>query len=1228
MEFKERNNNNLLDIDNIKKQFNLSNDFSYILSKRGFNTMQDIQMYLNPSFDALLNPFLFNNMNYFVNRIKLAIQNKELICIYGDYDVDGTLATSSLYLTLRGMGANVIYYIPNRHMEGYGLNKNALMELKNVSLLITVDCGITSVEEVEYAKTLGMEVIITDHHNPKDILPNCAIIDAKVSGERYPFKELCGTGVVAKIIHALCGIDYMKKFIDLIALATVADLVPLKGENRIFVQKGLDFMNYMKRPGILGLSKYAQGEAKTESYHLGFRYGPMINACGRLGDSREVVQLMTTADPILVETLSAKLNDYNEQRKEIEKNIFNECVNLLGEGPRKSIVLWNKEWETGVIGIVASRLVEKYHCPVILMGYDKNKNLYTGSGRSIEGINLFELLSNCHDYLSSFGGHDAAAGLKVEPEKLNDFSIKFSSECNKFDDDTFKEIYYYDKLIKINSITKTLYDELRMVQPSGLGNPSIKFLLKNVSIKNVIARGKKREHFSCTIFDETSNCEAICFNKKIPEYLDNIDMIISLTINNYKGKEIINCNIEQYKKSDILVQRELASKVTQYGVRVMDQPLEVLGISDKKIAQFNKSNIYTIQELINYLPKKYLDFRYPKNANEIYSQPELCSMVGTVLKLKQGPKIAYAMCRDENGQTFMAAWFHQEYVLRLINTGYQYIFCGKAQRNESGLVQIYPLYFSSDINKYKAIIPEYKKIKGMSNEYLIQSIDKALQLTANTDFLDKFIVDEFHLMSDYDATNVLHHPKNDFEIRDGQRRKVFNDLFKFNFILKSKNNINTQSQFIMKNRDKWDELKKILPYQLTGDQSKCLEELYNYMNSGKILNALVQGDVGSGKTMIGLFSMLLAANNGYQSCIIAPTEVLAKQHYEEISNYMEKLGYTVGYLVGGLKAKERKNVLEGLKNGSINMVVGTHAILQDTVEFNNLSLVVIDEQHRFGVNQREKLADMSGPHMISMSATPIPRTLSMALYGDNIQVYSIKEKPAGRKDIITRQIDNDEQINLFMLEQIRQGRQCYVVCPLIEDSESEAMAEVRSVKQEVDNLFNFFEQYPEVKISNTTGRMKKELIEEEINKFVNNETNILVSTTIIEVGVNVPNATVMVLKSSERFGLAQSHQLRGRVGRGNYQSYCILQTSKDDPKAEILCNSNDGFEIAQQDLLLRGAGDYIGTQQTGNNRNVLLMMSEPELYKQIATLNDKIYNDTVLFSKYKYILEENKEVMS
>lgn len=1192
-----------------------------ILNKR---EIKDIDGFLHPSFNKLYNPFLFRNMKYVVDRILFSIKNNQRIIIHGDYDVDGTMATSSLFLALRANGANVGYFIPNRHKTGYGLNISAIDNIAKCNpncLIITVDCGITSVDEVAYAKSIGLDVIVTDHHNPKEKLPDCAIIDAKVDGETYPFKELCGAGVIGKIIHAMFGIDYMKKFIDMIAIATIADVVPLIDENRVFVSKGLDFINYMKRPGISALISTNTCEKVTSS-EIAFKYAPMINSCGRLGDANDVVRLMTSRDNNESKDIANKLFEYNNKRKDIESNIFQECQNKLGNFSGKSIVLWDEKWESGVIGIVASRLVEKYNCPTVLLAYDNEKSIWSGSGRSITNVNLFNILLQCKS-LTQFGGHNAAAGMKTNsPEE---FKKEFESICNNISDDVFEEIIEYDTKTKLSSINKKLIDSFNLFQPCGEGNPEIKIMLSDVSLKNTIIRAGK--HFSTSVFDETGICGAICFNSDIPSQKDNIDMIVSASINKYRNKESIQLNIHAFMKNGQNLKRVTASADTAYGVRIVDQPIEVLGISSKKIDQFKKAGIETIQQLVNYFPTKYLDFRHTKTCRDLTPIADLCSIIGQVKSMKKGNGgCCWAMCIDENGDFFRAYWFNKDYVLKLMSIGGTYIFCGKAQKDELGRNQIQPLYFGGNIKKYQAIIPEYKKITGMAPEYLMQQIERAIQMIPNTDFLEREFVERFGMLSDYDATLKLHNPKNDFEIRDGQRRKVFNDLFEFNFILKSRNRENEKSNYILSDNSRFDDLKKLLPYNLTGDQDKSINGLYEYMKSGKVLNALVQGDVGSGKTMVALFSLLLAASNNHQSCIIAPTEVLARQHFDEISGYLTQLGYNVGYLVGGMKVRERKSVLKGLEDGSISVVVGTHAIIQDSVVFNDLALVVVDEQHKFGVVQREKLMKIDGPHMISMSATPIPRTLSMATYGDNIQVYSIKEKPAGRKDVITLKMRSDDEINNFMLQQIRKGYQCYVVAPLIEESESEKMMGVRSVEQEIESMYKWFSIYPDVKISNTTGRMKKEDITNEIAKFVANETHILVSTTIIEVGVNVPNSTTIVLKSSERFGLAQAHQLRGRVGRGNAQGYCILQTDYDDPKADVLCETTDGFEIARQDMLLRGTGDYIGTQQTGNNRNVMLMMSEPDLYKSITELNDEIYKTPHLFSKYKYILEERNEL--
>ncbi len=414
-----------------------------------------------------------------------------------------------------------------------------------------------------------------------------------------------------------------------------------------------------------------------------------------------------------------------------------------------------------------------------------------------------------------------------------------------------------------------------------------------------------------------------------------------------------------------------------------------------------------------------------------------------------------------------------------------------------------------------------------------------------------------------------------------------------------------------------------LPFDLTKDQKECLKNMFSVIKQKKQLNTLIQGDVGSGKTIVAIFMMLLMAENNYQSCMMVPTEVLGQQHYSELKKILKDTPFKVGYLSGKLKTKEKKEILKSIELGEIQIVVGTHAIIQKDVLFKRLGLMIVDEQHRFGVVQREKLIEKHNrPHFITMSATPIPRTLSMILYGESTQVLTIKTRPQGRKVVKTYKVEKCEKIYEFLLKEIQKNRQCYIVCPIIEDSSSERMAEVKSANATYKEVKNYFEKFPEIKISFISGKMKKEEVEKEIKDFANNKTQILVSTTIIEVGVNIPNATVMVIKNAERFGLAQLHQLRGRVGRSNWQSYCILQSlKKDDKKIEIMCQTSDGFEIAKRDLEIRGPGDFIGTRQSGQNKYVMLMLAYPKLYAAINKLNDEIYKNSTWYSKYKFINE-------
>lgn len=1217
----------------IADSLNIPVAFADILIKRGYLSENSIREFLSPCFGNLVDPFCFREMKKAVDCIRGALLTGDKIYIYGDFDVDGTMATTILALELRNAGANVCCYIPDRHAEGYGLNNDAIKKLydKGCRLLITVDCGITGKENVEYAYSLGMKVIITDHHEAPDSVPFCeAVLDPKVSGETYPFRHLCGAGVALKLVQALSGMDAGKKYMDLAALATVADIVPLTGENRVIVSEGLKFMNHSLRPGLRALAGYAMGsETMITSYHLGFRFAPMINACGRLGDASNSVRLMSTANIETVKALASMFNDLNEQRKQIESEILDECIaKIEGMADRKTkgIVVSGDEWESGVIGIVASRLVDRYHCPVIVMTHNICEHKYHGSCRSINGISIYDVLKKCGNHIMKFGGHTAAAGLDVEEGELEKFQSAFYDIMSEFPDDVFEPKIMYDTELNISDVTPDLAESLSRLEPCGMGNPKVRIASKNVSLKNIKVIGTNREHYSCQVYDETGSCRAVAFRQKRPDEFLDMDVVFTPGINSYNGKSEVQCILEYIGLSEEHIVRNEASKNTSYGVRIVDQDIDVLNINPRKVKQFHNAGIYTIKQLVNYLPKKYHDFRKPVLIREMQPK-EIGCVIARIIKIKSSQKGVFATCVDDANTVFMVSWFNQPYIAKSLSPHTRYIFCGTVNFSEDGFPMFSAKYYSKDIESLKILKPEYKKIKGMSDDYLTDCIKRALGMIPNVDYLEYDTVKSFGLMSEYDATTKLHSPSNDMDIRDAQKRKVFDDLFRFNFILKNKfNSLDNKNIPYIKSCDIWSAMKGSLPYTLTADQNKAISDMLEYIKRGKRLNSLVQGDVGAGKTIVAFFMMALMMENGYQSCIIAPTEVLAKQHYDGLTELMAPFNVKVGYLVGKMKAKEKRETLAGIKDGTVQMVVGTHAVIQDSVEFNNLGLAVIDEQHRFGVAQRDRLNNIkNNPHMITMSATPIPRTLSMALFGDNIQVFNIKTKPAGRLDIVTVKAGSDKETNELMLREIRKGRQCYVVCPLIDESESEKMANVNSVATEVENIMKYFKEYPEVRVSNITGRMKQADINEEIRKFADNETNILISTTIIEVGVNIPNATVMVIKSSERFGLAQAHQLRGRVGRGVYQSYCVLQPNGDDIKAEILCSTSDGFEIARQDMLLRGAGDYIGTQQTGSNRDVMLMMAEPELYQQISVLNDKIYKDPSRFAKFKYIIDEYKE---
>lgn len=637
--------------------------------------------------------------------------------------------------------------------------------------------------------------------------------------------------------------------------------------------------------------------------------------------------------------------------------------------------------------------------------------------------------------------------------------------------------------------------------------------------------------------------------------------------------------------------------------------LESLNISKAKENQFKSKKIYSVEDMVYFLPLKYYDFRESSDFNRIANKEMVC-LIGKIIKIQASSKMVKAVMKEEKtGKIFNVVWFSQPYMEKRLNEEFikKRIICAgtvgiNVQYNSIDICN--PMIFSDNIEYYQKIVPVYSKIKGMSTEYFQNTMDAALSVVDKTDHISEKARKQFNLINKRDMIEWLHHPSEPKDITRAKKRLLFDDLYYFASEMEKNKSPEYESEVKIKKTEKLEEFKKLLPYEMTKDQTLAVEGILQKIEKGKQTSSLVNGDVGCGKTTVALALMIAIVENGYQAVLMAPTGVLAHQHYEELKEYADKLGFNTVYLSGDLKAKEKKEIYAGIKNGTYSLIVGTHSVVSDGVEYNNLGITIVDEEHRFGVIQKEKLNEKAakGVHSIIMSATPIPRSQAMACYGENIDVYQIETMPAGRQPVQTAIASQDKTVYEFMAKQIAEGHQCYMVCPLIEennddDSEKEPMESVNFV---YDKTVKYFKDNPNIKVGMVTGKMKKAEIDEEIGKFARNECQILISTTIIEVGVNVPNATLIVINNAERFGLTTLHQLRGRVGRGKYKSYCILKSKdKENERLQAMTETTNGFAIAEKDLKIRGAGDFIGTAQSGNNKYVMLMIAYPKLYSAI-----------------------------
>ena len=624
----------------------------------------------------------------------------------------------------------------------------------------------------------------------------------------------------------------------------------------------------------------------------------------------------------------------------------------------------------------------------------------------------------------------------------------------------------------------------------------------------------------------------------------------------------------------------------------------------------NELGINSYGDLLEYYPYKYVDRSKIYTIHELTGDIPFVQVVGHILSFEtfaMGPRKERVVAHFTDGTGICdLTWFNGgKYAKQNYKIGVQYLVFGKPTVFNNRINFTHPdLDDASKVDlSTMGLQPYYNTTEKMKksglNSRAIERLTKTLieKLPPQPETLPPFILnsgDDFspvvrcqRFMSRDEALRTVHYPQNAKDLERARLRLKFEELFfiQLNILRYASDQRRKFRGYVFSTVGEVFNTfySQYLPFPLTGAQKRVIKEIRKDMGSGRQMNRLLQGDVGSGKTLVALMSMLIAIDNGYQACIMAPTEILAEQHLQTIMGFLKDMNLRVALLTGIVKGKRREEVLEGLLDGTIHILVGTHAVIEDTVQFARLGFVVVDEQHRFGVAQRAKLWSKSAnpPHVLVMTATPIPRTLAMTLYGD-LDVSVIDELPPGRKPVKTTHVFDSRMTSLYdgIRNQIREGRQVYIVFPLIEES----------AKSDLKNLEDGFEvlkeAFPEFRLSKVHGRMKPKDKEEEMQRFVSGETQILVATTVIEVGVNVPNASVMVILEAQRFGLAQLHQLRGRVGRGADQSYCVLVTplklsEETRKRIDIMCDTNDGFRIAEADLKLRGPGDLEGTQQSG-----------------------------------------------
>lgn len=627
-----------------------------------------------------------------------------------------------------------------------------------------------------------------------------------------------------------------------------------------------------------------------------------------------------------------------------------------------------------------------------------------------------------------------------------------------------------------------------------------------------------------------------------------------------------------------------------------DSVKTIKGIGDKTAGMMAKLGINTISDLLKYYPRTYISYEDPVDVGGLQTgmRQSVRAVINSRVEVRKvrGLTISIVYAKDYSG-TIKLMWFNCPFLRNFFHIGQEFVFSGEVSCKGNVITMTQPEYYTPD--KYQTLShvwqPVYTVSPGITSKTIQKAVRNSLPVASEiVDYLPEKVLSDYEIMALPDAVSSIHFPMDEQILKKAIKRIAFDEFYSFisdMHRLKS-DNAGYENECVISCDDEVRQFIQNLSFKLTNAQMNSVRDMLDDMSSNHVMNRLVQGDVGSGKTIVAAVGLYAAAVCGWQGVIMAPTEVLAVQHYKELQAQFAPYGISVGLLTGSMTSKDKRNMYRDIKNGDVSVIVGTHALIQDKVEYNNLGLVVTDEQHRFGVKQREKLAEKGGhPHTLVMSATPIPRTLAIIMYGD-LDISVIDELPAGRIPIKNCVVDDSYRRTAqgFIMREVNQGHQVYIVCPMVEASE--VLDDVANVTEYTEDLRETLKsQYgQDVAVACLHGKMKADEKNKILEEFSNGDISILVSTTVIEVGINNPNATVMMVENAERFGLAQLHQLRGRVGRGSIQSYCIFVSGKKDEttmeRLGVLEKSNDGFFIAGEDLKMRGPGDFFGIRQSGD----------------------------------------------